>query len=685
MNIQEITEKVYSNDPFICTYDNLLTDEECNHFINLSKGNLQKALVSENKTGIVSNGRSGLNMWINHKHDYITENVGKRIADIVKLPLENAEKFQLIYYDISQEYRNHYDSWEHNYSEKTLRCMKYGGARLITALCYLNDVEQGGGTHITKKNITIEPIKGRLLVFHNTYSNTNIRHELSEHAGLPVIKGEKYAFNLWFKECKHDLLYEKFNPNYYLPLKTKIEDKYEKINDFIILNHEKQFLLLEQGINDNDINTLLTNVSYNDDEKRRNGWIQLNKINECIDMIEKKIKISRNFFENINIVEYKPNHVHMNHFTAYDLNTPRGKQYTNKLGQRIYTITLFLSDNIEIEYPKINLNKIFSKNNILFYKNTHNNNRDSELERIIKNNTNEFKYIANIYIREKDKQGNILNINSFINNNNNKNNKNTNNNTKEIKNDKIYTENYTLTLEVVLDKFKHNLINKQWNKYESFTYNFKGDFDVFKNYILSYIKIKDKVSILNDENLKKTYSLNPELSLEIVNNVLTTEYLKLLQNYYKENIKNNTWVLGDRQSKRYKAHNEPFSRFLHYELLPLIEKITNKKLKPSYTYLSCYVKGADLPGHTDREDCEYTVSFVIDKPKDSNWNIYLHKIKQPIKYKGRYEENPPKEECIPVDCESGGLMIFQGTDHIHFRETLEFDYYNILLLHYCSI
>ena len=78
--------------------------------------------------------------------------------------------------------------------------MKYGGARLITALCYLNNVEQGGGTHITKKNITIEPIKGRLLVFHNTYSNTNIRHELSEHAGLPVIKGEKYAFNLWFHE-----------------------------------------------------------------------------------------------------------------------------------------------------------------------------------------------------------------------------------------------------------------------------------------------------------------------------------------------------------------------------------------------------------------------------------------------------------------------------------------------------
>ena len=30
-------------------------------------------------------------------------------------------------------------------------------------------------------------------------------------------------------------------------------------------------------------------------------------------------------------------------------------------------------------------------------------------------------------------------------------------------------------------------------------------------------------------------------------------------------------------------------------------------------------------------------------------------------------------------------MLFQGTDHIHFREELEEDYYNVLLLHYGSV
>ena len=37
--------------------------------------------------------------------------------------------------------------------------MKYGGARLMTALCYLNNVEKGGGTRLPKLNITIPPEK----------------------------------------------------------------------------------------------------------------------------------------------------------------------------------------------------------------------------------------------------------------------------------------------------------------------------------------------------------------------------------------------------------------------------------------------------------------------------------------------------------------------------------------------
>ena len=51
----------------------------------------------------------------------------KRIAKIVGIPLENAEAFQIIYYGITQKnIEQHYDSWIHDNSVKTHRCMKFG-------------------------------------------------------------------------------------------------------------------------------------------------------------------------------------------------------------------------------------------------------------------------------------------------------------------------------------------------------------------------------------------------------------------------------------------------------------------------------------------------------------------------------------------------------------------------------
>jgi hypothetical protein len=202
-----------------------------------------------------------------------------------------------------------------------------------------------------------------------------------------------------------------------------------------------------------------------------------------------------------------------------------------------------------------------------------------------------------------------------------------------------------------------------------------------------YIDIRKKnvmYTQLNNENLNKEYSFD-EFNPAIVENVLNNDIMNMLKEYYKTTIQNGAFILGDKQSHRYKSHNEPMSRILQYEIQPLIEKIVGKPLMPTYTYLSAYVKGSQLPAHTDRADCEYTVSFLINKPDNLNWPIYLHKTKQPVKYKGRTNFTPSKDECIEVDCNPGGLMMFQGTDHIHFREELPGDYYHIVLLHYCSV
>jgi prolyl 4-hydroxylase len=211
----ENTDIIENTEPLVLTRENCLTQDECEHMIRISKPAMKKSLVSSGDKGVESAGRTSHNAWIQHGHDEITKTIGEKIAKIVGMPLENAEAFQIIYYDTNAEYRSHYDSWDHNGTEKTLRCMKYGGARLKTALVYLNDVEEGGSTKLSRVNIDVLPKRGKLLLFENTYPGTNIKHPLSEHAGMPVIKGEKYAFNLWFKECHSKKLYAEFNPEYY--------------------------------------------------------------------------------------------------------------------------------------------------------------------------------------------------------------------------------------------------------------------------------------------------------------------------------------------------------------------------------------------------------------------------------------------------------------------------------------
>ena len=91
-----MTETILHNDPLIYTINNLIDDETIDHIIETAKPLMEKALVSTDKKGVVSNGRTNTNCWIKHNHDEIFFNLGQKIAKLVEIPLENAEAFQVI-------------------------------------------------------------------------------------------------------------------------------------------------------------------------------------------------------------------------------------------------------------------------------------------------------------------------------------------------------------------------------------------------------------------------------------------------------------------------------------------------------------------------------------------------------------------------------------------------------------
>jgi prolyl 4-hydroxylase len=212
MSILEINEpkkEILCENPLIYTVENFLTYGECEHFIEISRERMERSKVVSKEDGVdgeFCDDRTGSNTFVSHDHTPLTLKIAKRIADTVGISAENAEDFQVVHYEVGQFYNYHYDTFD---PETESRYMEDGGQRVLTALVYLNDVVEGGETGFRELKINSQAKGGKLLVFETVVPGTTDQHPNTIHAGLPVIKGEKYAFNLWFREKKRDKYSEK--------------------------------------------------------------------------------------------------------------------------------------------------------------------------------------------------------------------------------------------------------------------------------------------------------------------------------------------------------------------------------------------------------------------------------------------------------------------------------------------
>ena len=687
-------KNILHNDPEIYTIDNYIDASDCEYIISIAQDKITPALVSGDLEGQISTGRTGKNCWIKHDYDKTIHKICEKIAKQVDMPLENAEQIQVIYYSKDQHYHNHYDSWNVDGSQHSRNNMKWGGQRMITALAYLNDVAKGGETRFTKLNKDVKAEKGKLLVFSNVKKNTIEQHNLSEHTGMSVLEGEKWAFNLWFREKKVSVLYN--YPISNLDTSKNVDNKSKTLT--------KTVTKIDNFFTETDISNILLhikasrlNLDYTD---RTSVWIENNNIPEIIRKISKTLNIDSAYFENICITRYNNNLRHRDHPDGYDLSTECGQKYTEELGQRLLTLTALFSP-VAINFPKLNENYTCPRGSAIYYNNcldntndlnndmlknytalnqdlsilTHDNDNDNNT--VIEDITDRKEMmILNLYVRERPIYYNkILKISN---------------------NERSYNiENFTSCKDLVKDPIKELDFNKIKNNIyiKSLDENLRiPDFVISNSASKEYVSktisdlktLREKSGFINLSNLENKYTID-EYHPVVVEKVVNPDIHKIVDEYFKTNIKNGAYQLKDSQSNRYKVSDEIITRLLQLEFLPLIEKIVGKKMKPTYTYLSAYIRDADLPPHTDRPECEYTCSYIIGKPKDCNWNIYVHKTKQVQAFKGAYDFTPEKDECLAIDCDENGLMIFNGTDHIHYREKLDGDYYNIVLLHYQTL
>ena len=187
----------------IAEYHQMLTPRECQLLIEYGSKSLKSLTVvgSDNKDRY----RVGDGTWIYHPIMSdggvdINQKIKKICSKLTGLPLENQENVHLVKYGIGGEYKEHHDFFHPTGPEFTKHYAR-GGQRAYTLLFYLNDGFEGGETKFVKKNISVKASVGKMLMWSNLNEGDleTLDYE-SKHAGLPVVKGEKWIAIVWVRQ-----------------------------------------------------------------------------------------------------------------------------------------------------------------------------------------------------------------------------------------------------------------------------------------------------------------------------------------------------------------------------------------------------------------------------------------------------------------------------------------------------
>lgn len=131
------------------------------------------------------------------REDPFVKMIERRIDDLLGMPHAFGETMQGQRYAPGQEFKAHMD-WFWTKAPYWKNESKRGGQRSLTAMIYLNDVEEGGTTDFPNIGVSIPPQRGALIVWNNAGSDGSL-NQATLHAGTPVIKGTKYIITKWYR------------------------------------------------------------------------------------------------------------------------------------------------------------------------------------------------------------------------------------------------------------------------------------------------------------------------------------------------------------------------------------------------------------------------------------------------------------------------------------------------------
>jgi len=186
--------------PRVVLFGNLLSHEECDALIELSRGKLQRSSVVNAETGQydIHPHRTSSGTHFARGENELVSRIEHRIAELVQCPVERGEPIQVLHYLPGGEYRPHHDYFDPT-NKGNEQVLAHGGQRIATLVMYLNDVDAGGSTVFPEIGLDVLPRKGHGIYFAYCAEDGRLDSR-SLHGGSPVSAGEKWIATKWFRQ-----------------------------------------------------------------------------------------------------------------------------------------------------------------------------------------------------------------------------------------------------------------------------------------------------------------------------------------------------------------------------------------------------------------------------------------------------------------------------------------------------
>ena len=140
-----------------------------------------------------------------------------------------------------------------------------------------------------------------------------------------------------------------------------------------------------------------------------------------------------------------------------------------------------------------------------------------------------------------------------------------------------------------------------------------------------------------------------------INGAMTSELCTKLIDCVFTRFRNGDFVYDHQCPKSPAMYGDKYLDMLLEDIKPTIERCTGKKLSSNYSYARIYGPNDVLDFHTDRKECEYSVTMNLGY-LGTNWPICI-------------SEKQDKSDKKAITIEAGDMLIYKGMELFHWRES----------------